>query len=122
MGSLPYPWLPLKPSPRLKPKPNPPNTSMLDAKMDPITSTPEDTIASMDTTVDRDTTTMETKDTTTTTHTMDSTINITHTVLIAMDITDSTITTTPVIPDIMPIDSLKLLTKNETGASVFRYR
>merc|ERR1711913_124589 len=109
---LPYPWLPLKPSPRLKPKPNPPNTSMLDAKMDPITSTPEDTIASMDTTVDRDTTTMETKDTTTTTHT----------VLIAMDITDSTITTTPVIPDIMPIDSLNLLTKNETGASVFRYR
>merc|ERR1711874_880632 len=101
--SLPYPWLPLKPSPRLKP--NPPNTSMLDAKMDPITSTQEDTIASTDTTVDRDTT-----------------INITHTVLIAMDITDSTITTTPVIPDIMPIDSLKLLTKNETGASVFRYR
>merc|ERR1712121_143405 len=96
-------------------KPNPPITSMVDAKKDPTTNTIEDTITSTDTTEDRDTTTMETMDSTVVSTT--DTTDITHTVLMAMDIT---ITTTPVITqDIMPIkDSLVLIT-NETVEHYF---
>merc|ERR1712121_227637 len=93
-------------------KPNPPITSMVDAKKDPTTNTTEDTITSTDTTEDRDTTTMETMD-----FTVVSTTDSTDTVLMATDIT---ITTTPVITqDIMPIkDSLVLIT-NETVEHYF---